>query len=156
VGGHCIPIDPWFLVGDFPLLTDLIRAAREVNDSMPDHVLVRASEIMLTLGLTDFGKAGIYGLTYKEDVDDIRDSPSLQLLSSMQKHMAKAPKVYDPYVKEKITQNQCFSLDAFLEGLEMVIIMTAHREILEHKAKLNNLVVLDTRAVCNIAGAYRL
>ena len=59
VGGHCISVDPWFLVGDYPELARLIRNARETNDSMPEFVLARASEIMRESGITDSSKVGI-------------------------------------------------------------------------------------------------
>lgn len=80
VGGHCISVDPWFLVGDYPDLTNLILAARKINDSMPQHVLKRIRDIMKKNNIRDISRVGLYGLTYKENVDDIRESPTLQLL----------------------------------------------------------------------------
>ncbi|MGB4043982.1 MAG: nucleotide sugar dehydrogenase, partial [Thermacetogeniaceae bacterium] len=69
VGGHCISVDPWFLVGDYPDLTNLILTARKINDSMPTHVLKRIRDIMREHNITDISKVGLYGLTYKENVD---------------------------------------------------------------------------------------
>lgn len=64
---------------------------------MSDFVLSRASEIMKENGISDSSKVGIYGLTYKEDVDDVRESPTLQLLESMDRHLcAGVCRVYDP------------------------------------------------------------
>ncbi len=100
VGGHCISVDPWFLVGDYPDQSNLIKMARNINDSMPDYVLSRISEVMKLNNITDISKVGLYGLTYKEDVDDVRESPTLQLLESMKRHLASGIKVYDPMVKE--------------------------------------------------------
>jgi len=80
VGGHCISVDPWFLVGDYPDLTNLILTARKVNDSMPKHVLGRIRDIMRENNIKDISKVGLYGLAYKENVDDTRESPTLQLL----------------------------------------------------------------------------
>ena len=79
VGGHCIPVDPWFLVGDYPRLTQLISTALEINESMPELVLERLVAIMKENNITDKNKIGIYGMTYKQDVDDIRESPTVQL-----------------------------------------------------------------------------
>ena len=78
VGGHCIPVDPWFLVGDYPETANFIRLALQTNFSMPEYVLHRAHEAMAEHGITDPSKVGIYGLTYKEDVDDclLYTSPS--------------------------------------------------------------------------------
>src|SRR5699024_8681006 len=91
VGGHCISVDPWFLVGDYPDLTNLILTARHVNNSMPVHVLKRMHDIMNENNIKDYSKVGIYGLTYKENVDDTRESPALQLL-----RIEKGVKVCDP------------------------------------------------------------
>lgn len=101
VGGHCISVDPWFLVGDYPGLTNLISAARDINDSMPEHVLKRVNEIMKIEGLSDLSRVGLYGLSYKANVDDTRESPTLQLLENMKKHLAPELKVYDPYISKK-------------------------------------------------------
>ena len=63
VGGHCISVDPWFLVGDYPDLTNLILTARKVNDSMPTYVLKRIRDIMRKHNIKDISKVGLYGLT---------------------------------------------------------------------------------------------
>ena len=106
VGGHCISVDPWFLVGDYPGLSNIILAARKINDSMPDFVLERIHNIMKENGLTDVGRVGLYGLTYKENVDDTRESPTLQMLESMERHLCGGQiKVYDPYVTRDIVPN---------------------------------------------------
>jgi hypothetical protein len=64
VGGHCIPIDPWFLVGQWPFHTDLIKLALEINESMPEFVLKHINKIIKNHNITDNSKIGIYGLTY--------------------------------------------------------------------------------------------
>jgi UDP-N-acetyl-D-mannosaminuronic acid dehydrogenase len=79
VGGHCISVDPWFLVGDYPGLANIILTARKINDSMPKHVLSRIRTIMREHNIHDISKVGLYGLAYKENVDDTRESPTLQL-----------------------------------------------------------------------------
>jgi UDP-N-acetyl-D-mannosaminuronate dehydrogenase len=88
VGGHCISVDPWFLVGDYPGLANIILAARKINDSMPEFVLDRINTIMKEHGMADVARVGLYGLTYKENVDDIRESPTLQMLECMERHLA--------------------------------------------------------------------
>ncbi|MDO4183253.1 MAG: nucleotide sugar dehydrogenase [Coriobacteriia bacterium] len=149
VGGHCISVDPWFLVGDYPGLARLIRNARETNDSMPEFVLNRAFEIMQENGITDSSKVGIYGLTYKENVDDVRESPTLQMLESMERHLcAGVCKVYDPWVESDIVPNQVHSMEGFLEGLEMVIVMVGHSQVKDDPAILGDRILLDTRNIC--------
>ena len=94
VGGHCISVDPWFLVGDYPSLAKVIDESMKTNDGMPDFVLNRIYEIMKEEGLKDISRVGLYGLTYKENVDDMRESPTLQLLESQERHLAPGLKVY--------------------------------------------------------------
>ena len=156
VGGHCISVDPWFLVGDYPGLANLIWQARKTNDSMPEFVLERISAIMQENGLKDVGRVGLYGLTYKENVDDIRESPTLQLLDCMQRHLASGIKVYDPWVKRDVVADQYHDLDAFLQDVDMVVIMVGHSEIKGQLEKLKGKIVLDTRHVCQNDGTYYL
>lgn len=156
VGGHCISVDPWFLVGDYPGLANIILAARKINDSMPEFVLERISEIMEAEGIKEVSKVGLYGLTYKENVDDIRESPTLQLLECMRKHLAYGIKVYDPYIHENIIANQYQDFDAFLNNVDLVVIMVGHEQIVSNIEKLRNKKVLDTRNICGLAGKYTL
>lgn len=156
VGGHCISVDPWFLVGDYPGLANIILAARKINDSMPEFVLERVRDIMKEKGMTNLSRVGLYGLTYKENVDDVRESPTLQLLESMEKHLAPALKVYDPFVKNDIVVNQYHDFDTFLNDVDFVVIMVCHDEIKECMDKLAGKVVLDTRNIFNADNVYKL
>ena len=150
VGGHCISVDPWFLVGDYPSLTKLIGESMAVNGSMPDFVLNRIYTIMKENGLTDISRVGLYGLTYKENVDDCRESPALQLLEN-QKNSAVQLKVYDPYVGDDIVENQYHDFDKFLNDVDLVVIMVGHNQIRENIGKLDGKIVLDTRKVYKTA-----
>lgn len=154
VGGHCISVDPWFLVGDYPGLTNIILTAREINDSMPEFVLERIHAIMQENSMTDLKKVGLYGLTYKQDVDDVRESPTLQLLEKMEKHLAEPLKVYDPMVKSKIVKNQYMEFNEFLNGIDLVVVMVSHSHILNHLKDLKGKIVLDTQNI--ITDAYKL
>lgn len=163
VGGHCISVDPWFLVGDYPGLANIILAARKINDSMPEFVLARIHEIMQEKEMKDVGKVGLYGLTYKENVDDVRESPSLQIIKSMEAHLCKDTiKAYDPYIKDDIVANQFHDLNEFLQQVEFVVIMVGHDEIKENADKLCDKVVLDTRNIIlshmggSFSNVYRL
>ena len=145
VGGHCISVDPWFLVGDYPELAHLIHQARLINDSMPDYVLDRVVEIMGEQGISDFDRVGFYGLTYKENVDDVRESPTMQLIESMKRHMANPPKCYDPMVTKKITPRQYQDFSAFLQDIDLMVVMIPHNHLLEHCQEMSGKIVLDTR-----------
>ena len=156
VGGHCISVDPWFLVGDYPSLAKVIDESMKTNDGMPDFVLNRIHEIMLENGITDTRRVGLYGLTYKENVDDCRESPTLQLLESQMRHLAEPMRVYDPLIAEDITPHQYHDLDTFLSDVDMVVLMVGHSEIRENMDKLNGKIVFDTRNICPLPGTYQL
>ncbi len=156
VGGHCISVDPWFLVGDYPSLTKVINESMKVNDSMPDFVLERIHEIMEENNITDFSRVGLYGLSYKENVDDPRESPTLQLLESQKRHLAAPLKSYDPYFANDLVPNQYHDFDKFLADTELVVIMVGHSEIRDNLDKLKGKIVLDTRKCCDLPGTYRL
>ncbi len=157
VGGHCISVDPWFLVGDYPGLANIILAARKINDGMPDFVLDRINAIMKENDISDVSKVGLYGLTYKENVDDMRESPTIQMLTSMERHLANGLiKVYDPYIKRDIIKNQYHNFDEFIDDIDMIVIMVAHDELKENMCKIEGKVILDTRNVCQLEGVYRL
>lgn len=157
VGGHCISVDPWFLVGDYPGLANIILAARKINDSMPEFVLGRVHDIMEENGMTDVSRVGFYGLTYKENVDDIRESPTLQMLRAMERHLSgNLVKVYDPYVKENIVPNQVHDWGQFVDGVDLVVVMVGHDEIVGNIGQLKGKIILDTRNICHLEGTYRL
>jgi UDP-N-acetyl-D-mannosaminuronic acid dehydrogenase len=156
VGGHCISVDPWFLVGDYPNLAKVIDEAMKTNDGMPDFVLNRIYEIMKTNGLKDITRVGLYGLTYKENVDDMRESPALQLLESQRRHLAAGLKVYDPFIKDDVEENQYHDLTRFLDDVDMVVIMVKHEEIKENMARLEDKIVLDTQNICPFENVYHL
>ncbi len=156
VGGHCISVDPWFLVGDYPGLVNIILAARKINDSMPEFVLSRINDIMKENNMTDISRVGLYGLTYKEDVDDTRESPTLQLLESMERHLAGPLKVYDPMVKTTMVEKQYHDFDKFLKDVDLVVIMVAHTHIKENMNKLKGKIIYDTKNVCHLDGTYKL
>jgi UDP-N-acetyl-D-mannosaminuronic acid dehydrogenase len=156
VGGHCISVDPWFLVGDYPDLTNLILTARKINDSMPRHVLGRIRDIMREHGIKDISKVGLYGLTYKENVDDTRESPTLQLLERMDEHLAFGVKVYDPFLKSRIVDHQFMNFGDFINEVEILVIMVGHDHIKGNMDLIKDKHVLDTRNICTFDGAYKL
>ncbi len=157
VGGHCISVDPWFLVGDYPSLAKVIDESMKTNDGMPDFVLNRIYEIMQAHGMTDISRVGLYGLTYKENVDDMRESPTLQMLESMERHLCgNLVKVYDPLIEKDEVPNQLHDLDAFLEAVDLVVLLVGHDEIKQNMHKLAGKLILDTRHICSLEGTYWL
>ncbi len=156
VGGHCIPVDPWFLVGDYPSLAKVIDESMKTNNGMPDFVLNRIYEIMKEKGMSDITRVGLYGLTYKENVDDMRESPTLQLLESQERHLATGLKVYDPFIEKDIVANQYHDFDSFLDAVDFVVIMVKHNEIREKMDKLADKVILDCHNISKLPGVYHI
>lgn len=152
VGGHCIPIDPWFLVGDFGEQTPLVRTALKINDGMPEYVFSRITEVMQENGISDYSRVGLYGLTYKENVDDVRESPTLRLLAAHPVGF----RVYDPMVRKPIAEHQFFRFEDFCAACDMIVVMVGHDEIKADDRWQADQVVLDTRNVCKGAHIYRL
>lgn len=154
VGGHCISVDPWFLVGDYPEHTNIIKQARYINDAMPEYVLKRIREIATENNIQDLSRIGLYGLSYKPNVDDTRESPTLQLLESMKRHLAEPLKVYDPMINKNIVENQYFDFDEFLNDIDLIVIMVGHKHIIEHSHNIQNKVIYDTQNI--IQTEYKL
>ena len=116
----------------------------------------RLYEIMKEKGLSDVKRVGLYGLTYTENVDDMRESPTLQLLESQERHLAPGLKVYDPFITKDVVANQYHDLDVFLADVDMVVIMVKHSEIRENMAKLAGKVVLDCHNIIDLPGVYHI
>lgn len=150
VGGHCISVDPWFLVGDYPDIVNVVLGAREVNDAMPQYVFDKIHKIMKENKIKDYSKVGLYGLTYKENVDDMRESPTLQLLDIFERYNIDSVKIYDPFIKEKKFEGQVLDIDIFLRDIELIVVLVSHDEIKLNENLLSNKIVYDTRNVINV------
>ena len=153
VGGHCIPVDPYYLIAKsqekgFPLR--FLSMAREINEGMPAYTVEK-----LCAALAQEGKdirqcsVAVLGVAYKANVDDVRESPALKIIELIQKQAAKV-EVYDPYALSLSTVN---SLDAALKNKDAIIIATNHDEFLKlnadflRRAKVN--IVIDGRNCLN-------
>ena len=156
VGGHCISVDPWFLVGDYPDTVNIIKSAREVNDSMPDFVISRIKELMKENNIEDISRVGLYGVTYKEDVDDTRESPTLQLLQKLNDYEANSIKIYDPFIRELHWESQYLDFEKFINDIDMIVIMVGHAHIKEMRNIIKNKLILDTKNIIKDCEIYKL
>ena len=156
VGGHCISVDPWFLVGDYPDTVNIIKSAREVNDSMPRFVINRIRDIMAENNIEDISKVGLYGITYKEDVDDTRESPTLQLLQKLNDYEANSIKIYDPFISELHWESQYLDFEKFINDIDMIVIMVGHAHIKERRSIIKNKLILDTKNIIKDCEIYKL
>jgi UDP-N-acetyl-D-mannosaminuronic acid dehydrogenase len=129
VGGHCISVDPWFLVQAAPDITDLIRAAREVNDDQPAFT---AKTIEAEIGGLDGRRIAALGLSYKADVDDLRESPAIEVAAYLASRGAKVT-TYEPFALEGTALNcsPSASLEGALQDAEAVVLLVDHRQFKE-------------------------
>ncbi|NLD50572.1 MAG: nucleotide sugar dehydrogenase [Clostridiaceae bacterium] len=124
VGGHCLAVDPWFIVEKFPETASLIEKSRKINDNMPEHVLGRIGEI---LGDVSGKKViTILGVTYKPDIDDIRESPIEHLVGLLEADGNYEIRIVDPFVHnhkyiKKDLINAC-------EGSDLVLLAVNHKD----------------------------
>lgn len=118
VGGHCIPIDPWFLVDAWPESTSLIRSARVLNDDMPVRT---AQKILDAVGGIDRPKIVCLGATYKPNVKDRRESPAIQVFRELQR-WASDVSLYDPLVPDYC----CDSVLTVARGADVLAVLVPH------------------------------
>ena len=126
VGGHCISVDPWFLVEAAPHLTPLIKTARQVNDSQPDFVVSITKRIVGDLAGK---KVAVLGLAYKPDVDDLRESPAIEIVHLLQKEGA-VVKAFEPFKRNQkltgISMAKC--IEDALKDAEIILLLVAHSQ----------------------------
>jgi UDP-N-acetyl-D-mannosaminuronic acid dehydrogenase len=139
VGGHCISVDPWFLVEAAPDLTELVSAARHVNDSQPNFVV---DLIRTTLGNDVAGKQiAALGLAFKPDVDDLRESPAIEVVKLLTQEGA-IVRGYEPYKTDADIPGVRVipSLEEAIAGADLLVLLVGHREFRE----------LDPMRVCQL------
>jgi UDP-N-acetyl-D-mannosaminuronic acid dehydrogenase len=149
VGGHCIPVDPWFLISTHPKISDYLKSARILNDSMPHYILDRISKI-LDLEKLRPSDVGFYGLTYKANVKDTRESPSSMIIQLFINKYNSEPSSYDPII------NQNNNFNDFIKNNKLIVVLVDHSHIIENKRSLMNNIVYDTKNCLNLKGSYKL
>jgi len=142
VGGHCIPVDPWFLVGDFPEETRLIRTAREVNDKMPEYIRFRILEIVKEYNL-NLSEVGLYGLTYKANVKDFRESPSIKILELFEVNDGIKLNSFEPFNYEGEEINIAF--DSFLKKIKLIVVLVEHSHLSQKLEQISEKLIFDTK-----------
>lgn len=148
VGGHCIAVDPWFIVALNPEEARLIRTAREVNDSKPHYV---ANQIVRAAKAFERPKIACLGLSYKADVDDFRESPAVEIVEALVKLDAGEILVVEPFVEQLPpaltgTGIELADLDRALAEADIVALLVDHRPFLAiDRARLAGKAVFDTR-----------
>ncbi|HYF12855.1 MAG TPA: nucleotide sugar dehydrogenase [Candidatus Paceibacterota bacterium] len=128
VGGHCIPVDPYYLIEEGKrngFNHDFLSLARKINNSMPVYTVELLERALREGGhILSGSKIAVLGLAYKADIDDMRESPSLRIIEELERRKAE-PVTFDPYVRNRSTAR---SLTQALTGAAAAIIATNHKE----------------------------
>jgi UDP-N-acetyl-D-mannosaminuronic acid dehydrogenase len=150
VGGHCIAVDPWFIVDKSPKTARLIRTAREVNDHKPHYVIekVKAAAAKLTNP-----KIACLGLAFKADIDDLRESPSVEIVQHLKEMRIGELYVVEPHISELPKNlegdNMNFSdANEAVAKADIILLLVNHQVFKEiGMAALMGKVVIDTRGL---------
>lgn len=152
VGGHCIAVDPWFIVDRTPAQARLIRTAREVNDSKPNWVIGQVAQSIKGL-VAKHGKKeeqlsiAVLGLAFKPNIDDLRESPALHIAEHLVRSTRAQLRFVEPNVKSlprTLEAGQLVSLEAGIDGADVVLVLVGHREFADLSDKLGEQqIVID-------------
>jgi len=128
VGGHCIAVDPWFLVSAAPEHTPLIRTAREVNDGKIEHVVAQAGAM---IAASPFTRVACLGLAFKANIDDFRESPALKVATALAERFGERVAIVEPYAATlpqalAATGASLVDVDSALETCGMLIVLVDH------------------------------
>lgn len=126
VGGHCIAVDPWFIVHAAPAQTPLIRAARDVNDGKVDHVVARAAAL---LDATPRARAALLGLAFKANIDDLRESPAVAVAAKLIERFGDRIILVEPFVDAvpgALAGHRLTPLDRALADAGIVVVLVDH------------------------------
>ncbi|MGE7771162.1 nucleotide sugar dehydrogenase [Viridibacillus arvi] len=145
VGGHCLAVDPYFIVAKAPEIAQLIKLSRTINTSMPQFVVENVNKLMNNVK----GKVvTILGLTYKGNVDDIRESPAIEVFKQLQAEHNYEVRAYDPHVKlDWVLQD----LEQAVKDSDLIVVLSDHDEFKEFGdpdfSTMSNIRIFDTKNV---------
>jgi len=145
VGGHCIAVDPWFIVAAAPKEARLIRTAREVNDAKPHWVL---DKVKAKAGRFKDPVIGCLGLAFKANIDDLRESPAMEITRDLLKAGIGRVMACEPNVHGGFTEFPLYDLGEVLQEADILLLLVDHEEFqdIDHEL-LKEKVLIDTRGV---------
>lgn len=156
VGGHCIAVDPWFIVSAAPERARLIRTAREVNDSKPKRVIEQILTVADALGL-DEPTIGVLGLAFKPDIDDLRESPSvdiaLELATSnpnMEVLCVEPNITHLPKALAALKNARLVTLDVAVERADIIVLLVDHQQFRQTDPE-----IFGSRPIIDAKGLWR-
>ncbi|WP_099159456.1 nucleotide sugar dehydrogenase [Virgibacillus ndiopensis] len=145
VGGHCLAVDPYFIIAKAPEQAKMINLSRQINKSMPDYVIDAAEKL---LSKNNGKKITVFGLTYKGNVDDIRESPAMDIYEELNARPEFEVVAYDPHVNLGFVEKD---LEKALTSSDLVLVLSDHSEFKDmtsaYFGKMNVAQVFDTKNV---------
>ncbi|GAA0315591.1 nucleotide sugar dehydrogenase [Bacillus carboniphilus] len=147
VGGHCLAVDPYFIVEKATEESPLIQTARKINNSMPHFVEAQVERLTAEI---ENPKIALFGLTYKGNIDDVRESPALDIAESLVKHPRLNVVAHDPHVREEQVSFPLYSFEDAVADAHLVVVLADHNEfksleIDQLKKRMKTPVVFDTK-----------
>lgn len=150
VGGHCIAVDPWFIVHSAPELANVIRTARETNDKKAHYTIETATNL---IDDRPYAQVACFGLAFKANVDDLRESPALEVAVALAQKFGARIKIVEPYINAlpqslAATGAELVSLDRALATCEIGLVLVDHDEFRSiPTGSRRHMAVLDTRGI---------
>ena len=151
VGGHCIAVDPWFIVASAPENAKLIKTAREVNDAKPDWVVRRVMQVISDWKLAQVNggrkpRISLYGLAFKPNIDDLRESPAVEIMQSLLAANDCEIFAVEPNLEtDRLGRVELIDLEVSLQTSDIHVLLVDHDEFRRVTPKLEYLV--DTRGI---------
>lgn len=155
LGGHCIPLDPYYLswkAREYGFHTSMIESSMMINDQMPEYCVERASKILNRQAKAMNGaKVLVLGVAYKQDIDDYRESPALRVIEVLQREKANV-EYYDPWVSEYKYKGQKYQgikeiTPEIIASYDLIMVTAAHSNVDYDMVQRNAVVIFDTKNV---------
>ncbi len=155
LGGHCIPLDPYYLswkAREYGFHTSMIESSMMINDQMPEYCVERASKILNRHAKAMNGaKVLVVGVAYKQDIDDYRESPALRVIEILQREKAEV-EFYDPWVAEYRYKGQKYqslkqTTPEIISSYDLIMITAAHSNVDYEMIQKNAIEIFDTKNV---------
>jgi UDP-N-acetyl-D-mannosaminuronic acid dehydrogenase len=134
VGGHCIAVDPWFIISDAPQVAKLMKAARDVNDHKPEYIV---AQIERRLAERSSSTVACMGLTFKPDVDDLRESPAMRIVERLLENRSIRVLVVEPHISQlperlcEFPNARLATMDQALEEADIIVGLVRHQRFIQ-------------------------
>jgi UDP-N-acetyl-D-mannosaminuronic acid dehydrogenase len=158
VGGHCIAVDPWFIVSKTPEQAKLIRTAREVNDSKPDWVIDKTNKVIDSFIIShnvssvEIVTVAIYGIAFKANIDDLRESPAMNIVNKLMNKSKVNLLIVEPNIKELPEKlrgcTELVNIAVAMKNADVHLLLVDHHEFYNIDTSLiNNNYLVDTKGI---------